>query len=235
MTPGTPVVETVALCRSLTGADGVTPILKGLNLRVEKGEMLAIMGPSGSGKSTLLNILGCLDRPSSGTYRLDGVDVGGLDDDALADLRNQKLGFVFQGFNLLPRTSALENVILPMLYDRAQRYADPEVRARAALEQVGLGHRMNHHPSQLSGGQQQRVAVARALVTEPSLLIADEPTGNLDSHMGQEIMALFSSLHAQGRTLIIVTHEPDIAAVCSRIIVLKDGQIVEDRPNSAVV
>jgi putative ABC transport system ATP-binding protein len=234
LTPGTPVVETVDLCRSLTGADGVTPILKGLNLRVEGGEMLAIMGPSGSGKSTLLNILGCLDRPSSGTYRLDGVDVGRLDDDALADLRNQKLGFVFQGFNLLPRTSALENVILPMLYDRAQRYADPESRARAALEQVGLGHRMNHHPSQLSGGQQQRVAVARALVTEPSLLIADEPTGNLDSHMGQEIMALFSSLHAQGRTLIIVTHEPDIAAVCSRIVVLKDGQIVEDRPNPVV-
>ncbi|HNC94565.1 MAG TPA: ABC transporter ATP-binding protein, partial [Myxococcota bacterium] len=173
-----------------------------------------------------------LDRPSSGTYRLEGVDVGSLDDDALADLRNQKLGFVFQGFNLLPRTSALENVILPMLYDRTHRYADPEARARAALEQVGLGHRMNHHPNQLSGGQQQRVAVARALVTEPALLIADEPTGNLDSHMGQEIMALFASLHAMGRTLIIVTHEPDIAAVCSRIVVLKDGQIVEDRLNT---
>ncbi|HNH47188.1 MAG TPA: ABC transporter ATP-binding protein [Myxococcota bacterium] len=226
------MVETVDLRRSLEGADGVTPILKGLNLRVDRGEMLAIMGPSGSGKSTLLNILGCLDRPSSGTYRLEGVDVGSLDDDALADLRNQKLGFVFQGFNLLPRTSALENVILPMLYDRTHRYADPEARARAALEQVGLGHRMNHHPNQLSGGQQQRVAVARALVTEPALLIADEPTGNLDSHMGQEIMALFASLHAMGRTLIIVTHEPDIAAVCSRIVVLKDGQIVEDRLNT---
>jgi putative ABC transport system ATP-binding protein len=194
--------------------------------------MLAIMGPSGSGKSTLLNILGCLDRPSSGSYRLEGVDVGSLEDDALADLRNQKLGFVFQGFNLLPRTSALENVILPMLYDRAHRYADPEARARAALEQVGLGHRMNHHPNQLSGGQQQRVAVARALVTEPALLIADEPTGNLDSHMGQEIMALFGALHEQGRTLIIVTHEPEIAAHCSRIVVLKDGQIVEDRLNT---
>ena len=232
MTAARPVVETVDLRRSLEGADGVTPILKGLNLRVDRGEMLAIMGPSGSGKSTLLNILGCLDRPSSGTYRLEGVDVGSLDDDALADLRNQKLGFVFQGFNLLPRTSALENVILPMLYDRTHRYADPEARARAALEQVGLGHRMNHHPNQLSGGQQQRVAVARALVTEPALLIADEPTGNLDSHMGQEIMALFASLHAMGRTLIIVTHEPDIAAVCSRIVVLKDGQIVEDRLNT---
>ncbi len=232
MTGARPVVETVDLCRSLAGADGVTPILKGLNLRVESGEMLAIMGPSGSGKSTLLNILGCLDRPSSGTYLLEGVDVGSLEDDALADLRNQKLGFVFQGFNLLPRTSALENVILPMLYDRAHRYADPEARARAALEQVGLGHRMNHHPNQLSGGQQQRVAVARALVTEPALLIADEPTGNLDSHMGQEIMALFGALHAQGRTLIIVTHEPEIAAHCSRIVVLKDGQIVEDRLNS---
>lgn len=232
MTGPRPVVETVDLCRSLEGADGVTPILKGLNLRVEPGEMLAIMGPSGSGKSTLLNILGCLDRPSSGSYRLEGVDVGSLEDDALADLRNQKLGFVFQGFNLLPRTSALENVILPMLYDRAHRYADPEARARAALEQVGLGHRMNHHPNQLSGGQQQRVAVARALVTEPALLIADEPTGNLDSHMGQEIMALFGALHEQGRTLIIVTHEPEIAAHCSRIVVLKDGQIVEDRLNT---
>jgi putative ABC transport system ATP-binding protein len=226
------VVETVNLCRSLEGADGVTPILKGLNLRVEAGEMLAIMGPSGSGKSTLLNILGCLDRPSSGTYRLEGVDVGSLDDDALADLRNQKLGFVFQGFNLLPRTSALENVILPMLYDRKHRYADPEARARSALEQVGLGHRMNHHPNQLSGGQQQRVAVARALVTDPALLIADEPTGNLDSHMGQEIMSLFASLHALGRTLIIVTHEPEVAALCSRTVVLKDGQIVEDRLRS---
>jgi putative ABC transport system ATP-binding protein len=227
-----PVVETVNLCRSLEGADGVTPILKGLNLRVEAGEMLAIMGPSGSGKSTLLNILGCLDRPSSGTYRLEGVDVGSLDDDALADLRNQKLGFVFQGFNLLPRTSALENVILPMLYDRKHRYADPDARARSALEQVGLGHRMNHHPNQLSGGQQQRVAVARALVTDPALLIADEPTGNLDSHMGQEIMSLFASLHALGRTLIIVTHEPEVAALCSRTVVLKDGQIVEDRLRS---
>lgn len=230
----TPVVETLGLCRSLAGADGLTPILKGVDLRVEVGEMVAIMGPSGSGKSTLLNILGCLDRPTSGTYRLDGTDVGSLNDDALADLRNQKLGFVFQGFNLLPRTSALENVTLPMLYDRAHRYPDPEARARRALEQVGLAHRMNHHPNQLSGGQQQRVAVARALVTEPSLLIADEPTGNLDSHMGEEIMALFRAIHAQGRTLIIVTHEAEVAASCSRIIVLKDGQILEDRLNAVI-
>jgi putative ABC transport system ATP-binding protein len=194
--------------------------------------MLAIMGPSGSGKSTLLNILGCLDRPTSGIYRLDGVEIGSLSDDALSDLRNQKLGFVFQGFNLLPRTSALENVMLPMLYDRQHRYPDPEARARRALEQVGLGHRMNHLPNQLSGGQQQRVAVARALVTEPALLIADEPTGNLDSHMSEEIMALFRSLHAEGRTLIIVTHEQEIADSCSRILVLKDGQIREDRLNT---
>lgn len=193
--------------------------------------MLAIMGPSGSGKSTLLNILGGLDRPTSGSYHLDGIDIGALNDDALSDLRNQKLGFVFQGFNLLPRTSALENVILPMLYDRQHRYTDPEARARHALIQVGLEKRMNHLPNQLSGGQQQRVAIARALVTEPSLLIADEPTGNLDSHMSEEIMALFRSLHAQGRTLMIVTHEPEVAASCSRIIVLKDGQIIEDRPN----
>ena len=230
--PNVPVVETVALSRSLEGADGLTPILRGVDLRVERGEMLAIMGPSGSGKSTLLNILGCLDRPTSGIYRLDGVEIGSLSDDALSDLRNQKLGFVFQGFNLLPRTSALENVMLPMLYDRQHRYPDPEARARRALEQVGLGHRMNHLPNQLSGGQQQRVAVARALVTEPALLIADEPTGNLDSHMSEEIMALFRSLHAEGRTLIIVTHEQEIADSCSRILVLKDGQIREDRLNT---
>jgi putative ABC transport system ATP-binding protein len=191
--------------------------------------MTAIMGTSGSGKSTLLNILGCLDRPSSGEYRLDGMAVEQLDDNALAEVRNSRLGFVFQGFNLLPRASALEQVMLPMWYDRRRRFGDPEARARSALERVGLGARLDHHPNQLSGGQQQRVAVARAIVTEPALLLADEPTGNLDSHTTVEIMALFQELHAQGMTMLVVTHEDDVAAWCERAVVLRDGHIVSDR------
>jgi putative ABC transport system ATP-binding protein len=190
------------------------------------------MGPSGSGKSTLLNTLGCLDRPTSGSYKLDGVAVETLDDDALADLRNTRLGFIFQDFNLLPRTSALENVMLPMLYDRGRRFADPEGLARAALERVGLGGRLHHEPNEMSGGQQQRVAIARAIVTGPKLLLADEPTGNLDSHTTVEVMALLQDLHAQGTTLLVVTHEDEVAAFCGRSIVVRDGRIVEDRAHA---
>lgn len=204
--------------------------LDGVSLTVHPGEMVAIMGTSGSGKSTLLNILGCLDRPTSGSYALCGTPVQDLDDDALADVRNQRLGFVFQGFNLLHRTSALENVMLPMLYDRRGRFPDAEARARAGLTRVGLSTRMGHTPTELSGGQQQRVAVARALVTEPDLLLADEPTGNLDTHTTVDVMALFQSLHDAGMTQLIVTHEDEVASYCTRAIVLRDGRIVSDRP-----
>jgi putative ABC transport system ATP-binding protein len=175
-----------------------------------------------------LNLLGCLDRPTAGHYRLDGVPVESLDDDALADVRNVRLGFVFQGFNLLPRTSALEQVMLPMFYDRAGRFPNPEARARAALERVGLGNRLDHYPNQLSGGQQQRVAVARALVTEPALLLADEPTGNLDTATTREVMALFAELNRAGMTMLIVTHEDEVAAWCSRSVQLRDGRVVSD-------
>jgi putative ABC transport system ATP-binding protein len=192
--------------------------------------MIAIMGSSGSGKSTLMNILGCLDVPTSGSYVLDGVRVDGLDRNALADLRNQKLGFVFQGFNLLARTSALENVELPLLYDRAHRWTDTPAMAAAALERVGLGERLDHQPSELSGGQQQRVAIARALVTQPTLLLADEPTGNLDSHMTVEVMALFQQLNDQGITILIVTHEPEVAKYARRIVEVRDGRIIRDHP-----
>ncbi len=230
---GTPVVETVRLTRAFASGDQPVQVLRGVDLRVDTGEMVAIMGPSGSGKSTLLNVLGCLDRPSSGAYRLDGVAVEELDDDALARMRNERLGFVFQGFNLLARTSALDNVMLPMLYDRAGRFPDPAARARAALLRVGLADRLHHHPNQLSGGQQQRVAIARALVTEPRLLLADEPTGNLDSATTEDVLALFQALHADGHTLIIVTHELDVAEHCTRRVVVRDGAIVEDHPITA--
>mgnify|MGYP003336848279 FL=1 len=223
-----PVVELRALTRTFATEAGQVHALDGVDLVVQPGEMVAIMGTSGSGKSTLLNILGCLDRPSSGEYLLDGVPVSRLDDDALADVRNRRLGFVFQGFNLLPRTTALENVVLPMLYDRERRFPDPEGRARDALIRVGLGKRLDHLPNQLSGGQQQRVAVARALVTAPSLLLADEPTGNLDTHTTEEVMGLFKELNTQGVTMIIVTHEDEVAHWCSRSIVLRDGKIVAD-------
>jgi putative ABC transport system ATP-binding protein len=196
---------------------------------VERGEMVALMGPSGSGKSTLLNVLGCLDRPTAGTLRIDGAEVAGLDDDARSALRNERLGFVFQGFHLLPRTTALENVMLPMLYDRAGRFADPAARARAALERVGLGARLGHTPEQLSGGQQQRVAIARALVMEPAVLLADEPTGNLDSENTLAILALLQGVHREGATLVVVTHEDEVAACCTRAVVLRDGRVAEDR------
>ncbi|MBX5461168.1 MAG: ABC transporter ATP-binding protein [Steroidobacteraceae bacterium] len=204
--------------------------LRGIDLTVKAGEMIAIMGHSGSGKSTLMNVLGCLDTPTSGTYELDGVRVTGLSKNELADLRNQKLGFVFQGFNLLARTSALENVELPLLYDRSGRRRDTRELARKSLERVGLGARLDHHPSELSGGQQQRVAIARALVTEPKVVLADEPTGNLDTRTSLEIMALFQELNDQGITILIVTHEPDIACYARRIVEVRDGRILRDEP-----
>ena len=204
--------------------------LRGVDMRVKSGEMIAVMGHSGSGKSTLMNMLGCLDVPTSGDYYLDGVHVNGLNKNQLADLRNQKLGFVFQGFNLLARTSALENVELPLLYDRSGKKRDTRALARRSLERVGLGERVDHHPSELSGGQQQRVAIARALVTTPTVLLADEPTGNLDSRTSVEIMALFQELNEEGVTILIVTHEPDVACYAKRLVEVRDGRILRDEP-----
>ncbi|MBU6409230.1 MAG: ABC transporter ATP-binding protein [Verrucomicrobia bacterium] len=203
--------------------------VRGVSLAVRKGEFVAIMGASGSGKSTLMNIIGCLDRATQGRYLLDGVDVSQLDRDDLADIRNQKIGFVFQGFNLLSRTSALENVELPMLYTRRHSPGtERHERARRALELVGLAGRADHHPNQLSGGQQQRVAIARALINDPALLLADEPTGNLDSQTGVEIMGVFQKLNAGGITIVMVTHELDIARYTRRMIILRDGKVVAD-------
>ncbi len=204
--------------------------LRGIDLTVLKGEMVAIMGASGSGKSTFMNILGCLDYPTTGTYFLDGERVDRLGRNALADIRNRKLGFVFQGFNLLPRTSALENVELPLLYRREGNGIDPRRAAAEALERVGLGDRMRHDPNELSGGQQQRVAIARALVTRPSLLFADEPTGNLDTRTSVEVLALFQELNDQGITILLVTHEHDIAGYARRVVELRDGQVIRDEP-----
>jgi putative ABC transport system ATP-binding protein len=204
--------------------------LKGIDLSVKSGEFIAIMGTSGSGKSTLMNLLGCLDTPTSGSYLIDGVRVDGMDRNALASLRNEKIGFVFQGFNLLPRTSALENVELPMLYDRSGRKRDTQALATAALQRVGLADRLDHQPSELSGGQQQRVAIARALVTEPAIILADEPTGNLDTQTSTEVMALFQELNEQGITIVLVTHEPDIAVYAKRIVEVRDGRIRRDEP-----
>src|SRR5436190_4252402 len=203
--------------------------VRGVSLEIKRGEFVALMGASGSGKSTLMNILGCLDRPTTGHYLLDGADVSGLDRDQLADIRNRKIGFVFQNFNLLPRTSARENVELPLVYS-AQRLTNAELREKAdrVLASVGLAGREDHHPSQLSGGQQQRVAIARALINDPEVLLADEPTGNLDSRTSVEIMAIFQQLNGRGITVIMVTHEPDIAAYAKRNVMMRDGMIVDD-------
>jgi len=205
------------------GAAGVS-VLAGITLDLALGETLAIVGPSGSGKSTMMNILGCLDRPSHGAYHLAGSAVAELDDDALARLRSRTIGFVFQSYNLLPRTSALDNVATPLLYQGVGR-GERMRRARAALERLGLGDRVSHEPSELSGGQQQRVAIARALVTEPALVLADEPTGNLDSHAGAEVMAVLRDLHDQGRTVVLITHDTDVATSADRQIHLRDGRV----------
>src|SRR6266699_7075616 len=205
------------------------PAVRGVSLEIKRGEFVALMGASGSGKSTLMNILGCLDRPTSGHYVLDGADVSGLDRDRLADIRNRKIGFVFQNFNLLPRTSARENVELPLLYG-AQRLTNAQLREKAdrVLASVGLGGREDHHPSQLSGGQQQRVAIARALVNDPEVLLADEPTGNLDSRTSVEVMGVFQKLNEQGITIVMVTHELDIANYTKRNVIMRDGYVVTD-------
>jgi putative ABC transport system ATP-binding protein len=204
--------------------------LRGIDMQIRRGAFVAIMGASGSGKSTFMNIIGCLDRPTSGRYLLEGLDVSQMSSDQLAEVRNKKIGFVFQNFNLLPRTSALENVEVPLLYD-GTAYRDRHARALAALKAVGLEERAGHHPSQLSGGQQQRVAIARSLVNQPAIILADEPTGNLDSETSVEIMGILQGLNAQQRiTVVLVTHESDIARYAERVIVFRDGVMVEDRP-----
>jgi putative ABC transport system ATP-binding protein len=224
-----PVIEFDAIHKIYHTGEVDVHAVQGVSLDIGRGEFVAIMGSSGSGKSTLMNMIGCLDRPSGGRYLLDGIDVSTLDRDALAVIRNEKIGFVFQGFNLLSRTSALENVEMPMLYNH-KRVASREQRERAlqSLELVGLAKRAGHHPNQLSGGQQQRVAIARALVNRPSLLLADEPTGNLDSQTSIEIMGVFQKLNEQGITIVMVTHELDIARYTKRMVVLRDGKIVTD-------
>ena len=228
-----PVIRTAGLTKIYITGEVQVQALKGVELEVARGDFAAIMGASGSGKSTLMNIIGCLDYPTSGEYQLDGVQVNSLDRNQLAAIRNQKIGFVFQGFNLLTRTSALENVELPMLYRRDHKNHSPRELAKAALDRVGLGDRLHHHPNQLSGGQQQRVAIARALVNQPALLLADEPTGNLDTRTSQEIMHLFAELNRQGMTVLLITHERDIAEYARRIIEMRDGEILSDHPSAS--
>lgn len=226
-----PVIRLEKLEKIYQTGEVAVKAVRSVSLTVMPGEFVAVMGASGSGKSTLMNLIGCLDRPTSGGYWLDGEDVGGLSKSELSRVRNLRLGFVFQGFNLLARTSALENVELPLLYSpRGHGRRELRMRSLAALEQVGLADRAGHHPSQLSGGQQQRVAIARALVNAPSLLLADEPTGNLDTRTSLEIMGIFQALNRKGMTILMVTHEPDIARYCLREITMRDGRIVSDRP-----
>jgi putative ABC transport system ATP-binding protein len=228
--PTKPVIQLDAVEKTYRSGDVEVHAVRGVSLTIETGEFVAIMGASGSGKSTMMNTLGCLDRPTRGSYRLDGTDVSGFKRDQLADLRNAKLGFVFQGFNLLSRTTALENVELPMLYGRHSHLSARELRARAmhTLSIVGLADRADHFPSQLSGGQQQRVAIARALVNNPQVLLADEPTGNLDSKTSVEVMGVFQKLNDAGITIVMVTHEFDIARYCKRNLIMRDGKVVSD-------
>ena len=225
-----PVIQLDGVEKVYQTGEVAVKAVRGVSLTVMPGEFVAVMGASGSGKSTLMNLIGCLDRPTAGCYRLDGEEVGALSKSELSGVRNQRLGFVFQGFNLLSRTSALENVELPLLYS-PHGHGRRELRRRslAALAQVGLSERAEHHPSQLSGGQQQRVAIARALVNEPALLLADEPTGNLDTRTSLEIMAIFQELNRKGMTILMVTHEPDIARYCLREITMRDGRIISDQ------
>ncbi len=225
-----PVIAVTDVTKDYSRGESVVHALRGVSLKVQPGEFVAVMGPSGSGKSTFMNVLGCLDRPTSGSYLLDGVEVTALSPGRLAELRSQKLGFIFQGFNLLPRMDALENVMLPMVYLGVPS-AMRQRRGEIALDAVGLGSRKKHRPSEMSGGQQQRVAIARALVNGPSLILADEPTGNLDSRTSVEIMAILQRLNQAGATIVLVTHEPEIAAYCKRTVVFKDGLVLSDERN----
>ena len=227
------VIKIRNITRDFPLGNEIVKVLKGIDLDIERGEYVALMGPSGSGKSTLMNLLGCLDTPTSGSYELNGNDVSNMTDDELAEIRNKEIGFVFQTFNLLPRTTALENVALPMIYAGASKSERTE-RAKQVLTDVGLADRMDHRPNQLSGGQRQRVAVGRALVNKPSIILADEPTGNLDSKTSEEIMNLFNDIHKAGNTVIVVTHEEDIAERAHRIIRLRDGVVESDTKKEVV-
>ena len=224
-----PLVETLSLVKEYASGGGTVHAIDGVSLAIARGEFVAIMGASGSGKSTFMNMIGCLDIPSSGDVRIDGTATSAMDSDALAELRNRKIGFVFQQFNLLPRTNALDNVAVPLIYAGVGR-AERLERARAKLEAMGLGDRLDHSPAKLSGGQQQRVAIARALVTEPLMLLADEPTGALDSQTSEDIMQLFQTLNEAGNTIVLVTHEREIADHASRRIMFRDGKVIEDGP-----
>ncbi len=228
------IIKIQDLKREFKMGEEIVHALKGISYTIYEGEFVTIMGSSGSGKSTMLNILGCLDQPSSGTYEIDGVQVKKLTRNELAQIRNEKIGFIFQSYNLLPRTTSIENAELPLLYNSKVSTAERHERAVKALEKVGLGERLDHTPAQLSGGQQQRVAIARSLVNDPVVILADEATGNLDTRTSYEIMALFQELNRQGKTIVFVTHEPDIAEFSSRTIILKDGHIIKDEYNNNI-